>query len=111
MVEHTFICDGCGFKVWDTNTKGVHVCPECGKDMRWDLHFNGGQTGDFNKVSQSLAISPTQKAEHERMFPDVKVHDNGCLEFNDIKKYDDYMDKTGFVKRPQKIRKKGKRIS
>jgi len=105
MVEHRFICDSCGAIVHDIDTSGIHVCPECGKDMRWDLHVNRGQRGAFHHVSQSLAIMPSQKEEHEKLFPDIKVRDDGCLEFNDIKKYDEYMDKTGFVKIPQKIRK------
>ncbi len=43
MAIHDFVCDDCGVVVQDTQTKTIHVCPKCGKDMRFDCHvmFSG----------------------------------------------------------------------
>jgi hypothetical protein len=60
--------------------------------------------------SQSLAISPSQANEHERMFPNVRVRADGCLGFDSVKERSDYCDRTGFYKRPGKKRRRTTKI-
>jgi hypothetical protein len=60
-------------------------------------------------ISDSLAMHPDQIPEHNRMFPDVKVHKDGRPEFTNYKQHQTYLEKTGFVKMPGKKRR-GKRI-
>jgi len=87
----------------------------CGADMQRDfqadLPFTSGR--DYHKaiVSDSLAINPDQMNEHQQKFPDVKVLPDGRPVFDNYKQHDDYLEKTGFKKQRQKIRKRGKRIA
>lgn len=104
MVIHEFVCEDCGHRIETQDTSG-HICPECGADMYWDLSgVNRGQRGDYRLVSDSLAISPEQIAEHRQLFPDVEVLPDGRPEFTSVRQHEKYLDKTGFYKRPQKIR-------
>lgn len=88
----------------------------CGKKMQRDLRaegtFAGGNT--YNKVihSDSLAISPTQRAEHERLFPNIKLDEQCRPVFDNFKKHDKYLEQTGFIKHPAKRKKRNsKRIA
>ena len=99
MAKHVFICSTCGHSCVDETSKGVHVCPHDGTEMAWDL-CGGGicLDGDYNFTSASMAIHPSQTAEHKRMFPDVGVMPDGCLHFDSVKKRERYMDACGFHK-------------
>lgn len=110
MIEHKFICDSCSAFLFDTNTKAVHKCPNCDSDMRWDLSGIGMAEGDYEHISDSLAVNVDQIAEHRAMFPDVEVLSDGRPKFKSYKQHDEYLKKTGFVKVPQKIRPKAKKI-
>lgn len=108
MATHNFICDTCMIMVQDTNTKGVHVCPECGGDMRWDLNI--GIHGNYKHPvhSDALAISPTQRAEHEQLFPNIRL-DGQCRPiFDNFTDHEAYLKKTGFGKERQKLKHLGK---
>lgn len=110
MATQQFACDNCGATAEDTHAKGVHTCPECGADMRWII---GGlrNVGDYSLVSESLAINPCQTKAHMKLFPGVKVHPDGKLEFNSFRSHDRYLEQTGFTKNTQKARRKGVRIA
>ena len=56
--------------------------------------------------SDSLAISPTQVAEHKRLFPNIEIDSEGRPVFDNYKDHDAYLEATGFAKSPQKIRHK-----
>ena len=111
MVTHRFICDGCGYVVEDTNTKGVHKCPECGFEMRWDLGGNVSGRGDYEHISESLAIHPDLIPEHREKFPSVGTLPDGRLRFTSTKQQERYANRCGFDKKPQRIRKRGIRIA
>jgi len=111
MIIHTFICDNCGYSVEDTNTKGIHVCPKCNSEMRWDIGGNQCSNGDYRHVSDSLAMHPDQIPEHNARFPNIKVHPDGRPEFNSVRQQSNYLKAIGFVKHPQKIKHKGERIA
>ena len=105
MVIHNFICDTCGMVVEDINTNIVHICPVCGEEMRWDLDGCGIASGDYEHISDSLAMHPTQIAEHNQKFPGIDVMPDGRPRFTSVKQQSDYLDKIGMVKMTQKIRK------
>jgi predicted RNA-binding Zn-ribbon protein involved in translation (DUF1610 family) len=113
MVNHIFTCDSCAISITDTDTKHVHICPECGCEMRWNLDRVNIASGDYmrTKWSDSLAISPDQISEHKRLFPDVKVDAQGRIGFDSFKQHDTYLNKTGFVKHPQKVKREGVKIA
>ena len=106
MVLHTFICDNCNLTIQDPDTKKIHHCARCDKGMRWDLRGVGIAPGDYEHVSDSLAISPDQTQEHKQMFPDVDVLEDGRLRFTSVRQHETYLNKTGFYKKTQKIRRK-----
>lgn len=111
MALHSFVCDKCMIKVEDTTTKGIHKCPECGEDMRWDLNI--GIHGNYKHPvhSDALAISPTQRAEHERLFPNIGL-DSECRPiFDNFTQHEAYLKKCNLVKHTQKIKNKGVRIA
>jgi hypothetical protein len=86
----------------------------CGAEMYRDLHSElssvcGTEKGD-TFWSQSLAISPSQIAEHRRLFPNVKVRHDGCLGFDSVKDREKYCEATGFEKKPGKPRRIGKKL-
>jgi len=114
MPEYKFACD-CGHRqsvIWSMNkSKNILCCPECGNSMYREYNFSvGGGTYSKPIVSDSLAISPEQIPEHRKHFPDVEVTPEGQPVFDNFKKHEDYLQKTGFVKERQKLKPKGKRI-
>ena len=66
-------------------------------------------SGDYEHISDSLAINPDQMKEHHEQFPDVDVLPDGRIKFTSIRQHDKYLEKTGFVKIPQKLKRLGKK--
>ncbi|KKL56115.1 hypothetical protein LCGC14_2248650 [marine sediment metagenome] len=66
-------------------------------------------TGNYEHISDSLAINPSQIAEHHAMFPDVDVLSDGRIRFTSVRQQSKYIDKCGFQKLPQKIKRLGRR--
>ena len=110
MIEHTFVCDECGVEVKDRTTKEIHRCYKCGKDMRWDTRV--GIHGNYQNPihSDALAVNPEQRKEHERMFPNVRLDGQNRPVFDNFVDHQNYLDKTGFVKRTQKIKPRSRKI-
>lgn len=77
--------------------------------MRWDIKINQGSTGDYEHISESLAIAPSQRKEHAKQFPGVDTLPDGRIKFTSIKQQDDYLKKTGFRKIPQKLKRLGRK--
>jgi hypothetical protein len=72
-----------------------------GLDCRVGIH------GNYTKPihSDALAIHPDQRAEHEKLFPDIRI-DSECRPiFDNFTKHEAYLKKTGFRKETQKIRR------
>lgn len=112
MITHTFICNSCGLIATDTDTKKIHVCGECGKDMRWDLDGIAIHGNYLHPVhSDSLAINPDQVEEHRKLFPNIEV-DKQCRPiFDNFVDHENYLKKCNIVKHPQKMKPKGKIIA
>lgn len=105
MIHH-FVCDSCKIKITDDNTKIIHKCPECGQDMRWNLNIaiHGNYAHPIH--SDSLAINPSQRAEHERLFPNIRLDGQNRPVFDNFVNHENYLKKTGFKKERQKIKMK-----
>ncbi len=104
MPVHNFVCEACNIRIHFSTTKGVHKCPECGEDM-W-CQFSGSICGNYDHPihSDAMAVHPSQRAEHEREFPNIRL-DGQCRPIlNNYKDHEAYLKKTGFVKAKQKIR-------
>lgn len=80
----------------------------CGKPMARDFQTEHVFTGskDYSKalVSDSLAVHPDQIPEHKKQFPNIDMTPEGQPIFTNYRQHQDYLDKTGFQKLPQKIR-------
>lgn len=120
MPFYSFVCDKCGQK-WEQFREMEHsndpsLC-RCGEWMRRDFKIDcpavGGGAHKYRRpiVSDSLAINPDQIEEHHRLFPDVKILDDGRPVFEDYKTHDAYLEKTGFVKQRQKIKHRTKKAT
>ena len=105
---HRFVCDKCGHMVEDENTKIVHVCPSCQLGMRWDLKGIGIRPGDYEHISDSLAIHPDDIPEHRKKFPGVDILPDGRPRFTSPKQQECYAHACGFDKKEQKRRSLGK---
>ena len=106
-VIHRFVCGECGEVTEDTNTRGKHYCPKCGGVMGWDIgkiSANGSYRRPVH--SDSLAIHPDQRAEHEQTFPNIRLDEQNRPVFDNMHDHQAYLDKCGFVKQTQKLRHK-----
>lgn len=111
MVLHRFICNKCNIAIEDNTTKGIHKCPLCGEDMALDckIAIHGNYTHPIH--SDALAISPSQLAEHKKLFPNIRLDKAYRPIFENFTDHEAYLKKCGLVKHPQKIKNKGKRIA
>ena len=117
MPVYCFICPECDNTqevVRPMKNSSLSLVCACGANMRRDFAAQKTNAGNKEyaktKYSDSLAISPSQVEEHRRLFPDVKIDNQGRPGFDSFKQHDSYLEKTGFVKVPQKIRKRGRRL-
>lgn len=110
MAIHNFVCDKCGTVVQDTDTKCIHKCPICNNDMRWDLNIATHGNYRHPVHSDALAIHPSQRAEHERLFPNIRLDGSNRPIFDNFVDHQNYLDKTGFVCLPPKIKPKSKKL-
>lgn len=110
MITHDFVCDNCGKVVHDSNTKIVHKCPICSKNMRWDCRV--AVHGNYQRPihSNALAINPGQVEEHKKIFPNIRLDGQYRPIFNNFVDHEDYLKKSNMIKLPQKIKTKGVRI-
>jgi len=105
MKVHNFICDDCNVMVMDTDTKVIHECPYCGKDMRWAINIaiHGNYRHPIH--SDSLAIHPSQRAEHEHLFPNIQIDKQNRPVFDNFVDHENYLKKCNLVKHPQRIKR------
>ena len=81
------------------------ICNICGEPMYLVYTKQGSNSGgDYEHISESLAINPCQEKAHRKLFPKVDVLPDGRLRFTSVRSQSDYLKATGFVKVPQKIR-------
>jgi hypothetical protein len=89
---------------------------ECGfemiRDFQADIPFaSGGDYGARAIHSDSLAIAPSQRAEHERLFPNIKIDAQHRPVFDNFSAHEKYLTKCNLVKERKKIKPRGKRIA
>ena len=118
MPVYTFVCSKCyksDERILPMKKADEPQFCKCGYQMQRDYQsdvFNpGNKEYGKTKWSDSLAINPEQIAEHKRLFPDIPVDSDGRPGFDNYKQHDNYLEKTGFRKVRQKIRRRGKRIA
>ncbi len=92
---------------------GEHACKQSlmERDFRADLFHTASDTYTKPIISDSLAISMDQIAEHKARFPDIEITNQGQLVFDKYSKHEAYLKKTGHVKHPGKTRRRVKKIA
>ena len=90
-------------------------CRRCGakmnRDFQTDIPFASGDYHNGAIHSDSLAISPDQRAEHLQKFPNIKLDSQNRPVFDNFQNHQAYLDKCNIVKDRKKIKPKGVRIA
>lgn len=119
MPTFKYVCEVCGEHVeaYDplANCPAEPVCAACrakaGHERMSNTQSKASTIFEFNVgnkeyakpiISQSLAINPTQAAEHRATFPNIELKDDQFPVFDNYQDHDAYLKQTGFVK--QKMR-------
>ncbi len=121
MMEHKIdlICRECSYRIkdakktdyfYDQGQKRFPCCPDCGAVMKHDV-TGICRPGDYRHVSDSLAFHPADIPEHRQKFPGVEVTPEGQPVFTSPKQQEKYAEKSGFHKKRQRIRRKGRKIA
>lgn len=115
MPTYVYSCSECNAVKEDfcTISKRKESLPcECGSRLERDFGREGPDksNGDYELISQSLAINPCQTKVHRKLFPDVAVLPDGRIKFSSFRSHDKYLKQTGFHKNRQKRTHKGKII-
>ena len=117
MPIYSFTCPKCGVK--DERVRAMKNADKkcmCACGAKMDRDFSADiphAANDYKKPihSDSLAISPSQRAEHEKLFPDIKLDNQNRPIFDNFQNHESYMKKCNIVKERKKIRPRGKRIA
>lgn len=117
MPRYDYDCNNCGGKVEIIKSMSSYnadeKCPICDATMTKQMSTGiGTPNRDYSRVvvSHSLGMCPTQIAEHNRLFPDIKVRADGVPVFENFKAHDDYCKKTGVEKAPQRNRPQTRKV-
>ena len=113
MPIYSYICDNCGkeetvFKSM-TEYDRPEICPICNGLMQRDIvadspRAHGKRYYEKPLHSDSLAMAPSQVAEHKKRWPDIEIDSECRPVFTGYKQHDDYLEETGFVKLPQMVK-------
>lgn len=118
MPLYSFICLKCGAK--DERIRAMQnagkecMCVKCGARMNRDFAADiPHAANDYKKPihSDSLAIHPDQREEHEKVFPDIKLDSQNRPVFDNFAAHESYMKTCNIVKERKKVKPKGKRIA
>ena len=119
MPEYSFICNDCGVRKTEYVKRHADLevpnCLQCqqpmARDFNTDLINTPGDSYRNPIHSDSLAISPEQRKEHEQKFPYIKLDDKCRPIFDKFGPHERYLEETGFQKLPGKQRRRMKRVS
>lgn len=118
MPIYSVICPNCGTK--DERMRAMKdagkpcICVSCGsrmnRDFQVDIPF---ASGDYKRAvhSNSLAIAPSQRAEHLKLFPNIKLDSQNRPVFDNFQNHQAYLNKCNLVKERKKVKPKGVRIA
>ncbi len=118
MSRYSFKCPKCETKtervraMKDSNKRCMCSCgARMNRDFQTDIPFASGDYHQGAVHSDSLAISPDQRAEHLKTFPNIKLDSQYRPMFDNFQDHQKYLDKCNIVKERKKIKPKGVRIA
>ena len=109
MKLRSYKCLACGRNFSDEAVNAPN-CPECGSDktgMDCRVAIHGNYRHPIH--SDSLAIHPSQRAEHEKMFPNIRIDKLNRPVFDNFVDHENYLTKCNLIKHRQKIKPKSNR--
>lgn len=109
MTQHNYKCWDCGYHFLD-KVVNAPDCPKC-KSTKTGVDSHVAIHGNYKTPihSDSLAINPSQIAEHKKMFPNIEL-DGDCRPiFDNFVDHRNYLKATGFVKAPKKTKVLGRK--
>ena len=119
MPMYSYKCPECGHRQVETKPMSksdmaencVNCCEITTRDFSADLFHTASDRYDKPIISDSLAISMDQIAEHKAQFPDIDVTPQGQLVFDKFSKHEKYLKDTGHVKHPGTSRRRTKKVA
>lgn len=119
MPLYSFLCPKCEARDERVramkNASKVCKCLKCGTAMNRnftaDIPFASGDYHHGAIHSDSLAIAPSQREEHLKMFPNIKLDNQNRPVFDHFQKHESYMKKCNIIKERKRIKPKGVRIA
>ena len=112
MPRYSFVCLGCKNKEEHIHPMKkcdmTHKCSKCKlkmvRDFQTDLPFASGDYHHGAIHSDSLAISPDQRVEHLKTFPNIKLDSQNRPVFDNFQNHQAYLDKCNIVKERKKVK-------
>jgi len=111
MPTYSFVCPECGYdteRIRRMKDAGKRCMCPCGtkmnRDLQADMPFASGDYHNGAIHSDSLAISPDQRAEHLKTFPNIKLDSQNRPVFDNLQAHEAYMDKCNIVKERKKVK-------
>jgi len=117
MPVYSFVCSKCyesEERVLSMEKADEPQFCKCGYQMRRNFQADiPHAANDYRRPihSDSLAINPEQRAEHEKLFPNIKLDDQCRPVFDKFSTHEKYMKDCNIVKERQKTKPRGKRIA
>ena len=118
MPTYAYVCDACGerediVKPMAESTSD-ETCRACGRPMRKDLTTSTPRVhkDSYSKPlhSDALAIHPEQRAEHQRLYPDVRLDRANRPILDSFAKAERYYNSRGIHKPMKRNRRRMARI-
>lgn len=110
MPVYDYECDDCGEQVQEMRSiadrRNESECLLCGGNMSKVILSAAAIHGNYDRpiVSDSMAVSIDQIAEHKRLFPDIRITDQGQPIMENFTQHEAYLKKSGLIKWPGKIK-------
>ena len=120
MPSYTFACKDCGTRKTEvarmSEVSDLHpVCLQCNEPMVRDYQSDLCNTPNdsYSKPlhSDALAIAPSQRKEHERLYPYIKLDEKCRPVFDKFTNHEKYLKATGFFKNPGKSKRRSTPVS
>lgn len=105
MRLHSYKCADCGLHFSDKAVNAPN-CPNC-KSNKTAMDCHIAIHGNYRHPihSDSLAIHPSQRAEHREMFPNIEVDKLNRPVFDNFVDHEAYLKRCNLIKHRQKLRK------
>jgi len=111
MPTYSFICPECETKtervrrMSHANNRCMCSCgSKMNRDLKADMPFASGDYHHGAIHSDSMAISPDQRAEHLKTFPNIKLDSQNRPVFDNFQNHQAYLDKCNIVKERKKVK-------